>query len=401
MDLLTVVTYNSVINFVIAIIATVAWWRHSQQKDMVFWLLTTWFMVIGGACTSLTGLLPYNILGYLGGMIYVARTGFMGLAFKAFYRRPHRVGEALYVSVAVFVGMVLAEALDDPAPVRISLVYIGSAINLALCARVLWDARAGEWLPSGRLAAYVLGAYALSSVVISPLAILYPVQFVDRVPVSDWMGYTSVLLLIFNMLSFLMAMVLKLERSGETQRQLAERDGLTGLLNRRMFLAQAQTLAQNGPAAIAVLDLDHFKSINDTFGHKGGDDALMQFAERVTRGLPPGALFGRLGGEEFGICLPGHDRASALAVLERLRHMVSHQDIRSGDRAFVLTFSCGFTVMDDPARSLDAWMADADAGLYAAKSAGRDRVVAHEPETSAAIFAGVLHPLPELSRLSA
>lgn len=404
-DLLTIVTYNAVINLVIAIIAAIAWWRHRRQKDIIYWLLTTWFMVLGAVCTSMTELLPYNILGYVGGTIYVTKTGFMCLGFKAFYGQPHKLREAFYVSAPFLVVLIGASALDDPSPTRITLIYLGSAINLALCARVLWRAGQGERLPSGRLAAYILAVYAGANALISPLAILYPVQFVGRIPVSDWMAYTSILLLILNVLSFLMVMVLKLERSSEIQRQLAERDALTGVANRRTFLREAARLEKAGEMAIAIVDLDHFKAINDTFGHKGGDDALVQFVARVGMNLPADAVFGRLGGEEFGICLPGHDRNAARVVLETVRDAIARMEVRSDSHRFGLTVSCGYTVTDDRVRSLDAWMADADMGLYAAKNNGRNCVVAYRPEMALCGLAmpaiGAASPMQEPSRLTA
>ncbi|MCM2472971.1 GGDEF domain-containing protein [Rhizobium sp. CG5] len=404
-DLLTIVTYNAVINLVIAIIAAIAWWRHRRQTDIIYWLLTTWFMVLGAVCTSMTELLPYNILGYVGGTIYVTKTGFMCLGFKAFYGQPHRLREAFYVSAPFLVLLIGASVLDDPGPTRIFLIYLGSAINLALCAQVLWRAGQGERLPSGRLAAYILTVYAGANALISPLAILYPVQFVGRIPVSDWMAYTSILLLILNVLSFLMVMVLKLERSSEIQRQLAERDALTGAANRRTFLREAARLEKAGEMAIAIVDLDHFKVVNDTFGHKGGDDALVQFVARAGMNLPADAVFGRLGGEEFGICLPGHDRSAARVVLETLRDAIARMEVRSDGHTFGLTMSCGYTVTDDRVRSLDAWMADADMGLYAAKNNGRNCVVAYRPEMALSVLttpaAGTVLPMAEPSRLTA
>ncbi|KQW31548.1 hypothetical protein ASE36_04720 [Rhizobium sp. Root274] len=382
LDVVTVLTYNVVINFALMIVATIAWARNPRQKEIIFWALAAWSMVIGTICSSLTEHLPYNILGYVGGVVYVARTGLIRLGFKEFYGQPYRLWQAFNISFVVCMLMVLAELLEDPGPVRISLIYLGSAFNLALGTRDLWRGNPGERLPSGRFAAIVYVAYALSSLLIAPLPILYPIEFIGRTPVSEWLTYTSMLLLVFNLLAFLMAMVLKLERGGEIQRRLAERDSLTGLTNRRMFLQQAARLSEGQGTAIAVLDLDHFKRINDTYGHKGGDDALVQFAERVLRLLPADAVFGRLGGEEFGICLPNQDRASAWSTINAIRLAVASEDIRSGDHRFRMTVSCGLVLTQMPQRSLDAWMAEADVGLYAAKDQGRNRVVLHEPGAS-------------------
>lgn len=375
LDVVTVLTYNAVINLAVMVVATIAWVRNPHQKEITFWAMAAWFMVVGTICSSLTEHVPYNIMAYIGGVIYVARTGLIRLGFKEFFGQPYRYWQAFSIAIMVCCGMVIAEVLEDPTPVRVSLVYLGSASNLALGALDLWRGKPGEVLPSGRLAAAVYAVYALASLLIAPLPILYPIRFEGTTPISEWLTYTSMLLLVFNLLAFLMAMVLKLERSGEVQRQLAERDHLTGLINRRMFLHQATRLAAQPGTAIAVLDLDHFKRINDTYGHKGGDDALVQFAERASRFLPPDALFGRLGGEEFGICLPRQNGASACSILDALRLAVSTEDIRSDHHRFRLTLSCGLVITEAPARSLDAWMALADAGLYAAKAQGRNRVI--------------------------
>lgn len=258
------------------------------------------------------------------------------------------------------------------------MLYAGSGINLAMAASALWDGKHGELLPARSYAGHTFLAYALVNVLIVPMAFLQPVVFQNGMPVSEWLGPTSILLVLFNMSAFLLAVVVKLERSGETQRVLAERDALTGVLNRRMFLERAETLIGGG-GALAMIDLDHFKRINDTYGHIGGDEALVQFAALAVRKLPGEALFGRVGGEEFGICLPGHDLSAAHAVLESLRRDLEATEIRTSGQGFALTMSCGYVIMADPERTLDSWMVDADCALYAVKNTGRNRVMAFDP----------------------
>ena len=396
MDLKTIFIYSAVINLSIVLVATIAFMRNPTQKDVLFWFLAGWFIVLGGVFMSSPELLPYRLMEYVGGMLYVASTGMIRLGFKHFLGHRYRLSEAFVVAVLTCIALMLAQHLPDPTPVRVAVIYAGSSINLALTAKVLWRGTNGEKLPSRSLAVLVFCVYALANAAIAPTAIIYPITFIDRLPVSDWFGYSSVALVLFNMASFLIAVVLKLERASDTQRQLAERDTLTGIANRRMFLSQAAVLSQTPPTVIAILDLDHFKQINDTFGHAGGDDALVQFCSLVGRMLPGTALFGRLGGEEFGICLPGCGAAQALSVLEGLRSAVAAMEVRSGGGRFGLTFSCGFTVMNDPDRTLDAWIADADCGLYAAKNAGRNRIVDHAPVTARKQPDSVMQPQADM-----
>ncbi|MCB1884054.1 MAG: GGDEF domain-containing protein [Geminicoccaceae bacterium] len=168
-------------------------------------------------------------------------------------------------------------------------------------------------------------------------------------------------------------------------RRLADTDPLTEALNRRRFLTlaekQAQRAAGHGwPLALLMLDLDHFKGINDRFGHDAGDRALHHFAAVVRGTLRAPALFGRLGGEEFAVLLPDCDLESATRVADRLRRLVKeqppHADAEGGRMA--LSVSIGAAVLTPPEATAERLLKRADEALYAAKRAGRDRVAAVE-----------------------
>jgi diguanylate cyclase (GGDEF)-like protein len=144
---------------------------------------------------------------------------------------------------------------------------------------------------------------------------------------------------------------------------MASTDPLTGLPNRRAWDAGVlQMLNEGGEFTIAMLDFDHFKQYNDTYGHPAGDRLLKETAALWREQLRTGDLLARLGGEEFGLLLLGCDAGHASEVIERLRGAVY------GDR----TCSAGFAVRR-PGESSEAVMARADAALYEAKTAGRDR----------------------------
>jgi diguanylate cyclase (GGDEF)-like protein len=167
-------------------------------------------------------------------------------------------------------------------------------------------------------------------------------------------------------------------------RHLAEVDPLTSVFNRRAFLtllekaiSQAERMRQSLP--VLVLDLDHFKKINDTWGHSGGDDVLRQFVALANRCLRKEDMMGRLGGEEFAIFLPNADSPGAQAVAERLRTLVQAQPVQSGPQSIALTVSIGMAlcVRGD---SADAVLKRADTAMYLAKQKGRNRVeVAETP----------------------
>ncbi|MGJ7544682.1 GGDEF domain-containing protein [Variovorax sp. LT1R16] len=164
---------------------------------------------------------------------------------------------------------------------------------------------------------------------------------------------------------------------------MATHDPLTGVLNRRALFAQSQKAfarSQRGevPMALLMLDADHFKRINDAFGHQTGDAVLRELAQRLQEPLPAAAHFGRYGGEEFLAVLPGLTPDAAHAVAERLREGLARPFDAGSPLAAVgidkLTVSIGMAAFQGASDTLDAMLARADAALYRAKAAGRNRV---------------------------
>lgn len=165
----------------------------------------------------------------------------------------------------------------------------------------------------------------------------------------------------------------------DAHRQLADkarRDDMTGLLNRDGFLAALEgTRHRPGRGALLVIDADHFKTINDTFGHPAGDEALRLIAAAIRRGVREGDMVGRVGGEEFCAFLPGAGEMEAAHVAERVRAGV--EAIRfspHGGRAVALTVSIGGAPWRQGAAVAEL-LRDADDRLYEAKRGGRNTVV--------------------------
>ncbi|UVC12444.1 sensor domain-containing diguanylate cyclase (plasmid) [Rhizobium sp. TH2] len=159
--------------------------------------------------------------------------------------------------------------------------------------------------------------------------------------------------------------------------QSAATDGLTGVLTRRAFKSEAekliaQALRHQHDLSCLVLDVDHFKRVNDSFGHAAGDDVLKAESAACKATLRAGDLIGRLGGEEFAILLPHVDRAAAAAVAEKLRIAIADVVV-SGDFGSVsVTASIGTTNLSIVSRDIDTLVAQADAAMYSAKNGGRN-----------------------------
>jgi two-component system, cell cycle response regulator len=161
----------------------------------------------------------------------------------------------------------------------------------------------------------------------------------------------------------------------------ATTDALTGLLNRRAFddalaRASASAVRTTEPLALAMLDLDHFKQINDTFGHPGGDQLLAHFADAVRRVVRGGDLAFRYGGEEFAVILPRCGADDAARVVSRIQRDLRERPVSLAGRSPVVArFSAGIASAQASNRyRVDELVARADAALYRAKSGGRDRI---------------------------
>jgi diguanylate cyclase (GGDEF)-like protein/PAS domain S-box-containing protein len=162
--------------------------------------------------------------------------------------------------------------------------------------------------------------------------------------------------------------------------QLATYDGLTMILNRRAWLDQARRLVAIArrslrPISLIIFDIDHFKHVNDRYGHDIGDRALQLISGLCQQQLRVGDVFGRYGGEEFVILLPDTDGDSAFAVAERLRVVLAaHNIVINEQRKLTITISVGIATMQGEHCDLDMLLRHADKELYAAKDAGRNVV---------------------------
>jgi two-component system cell cycle response regulator len=189
----------------------------------------------------------------------------------------------------------------------------------------------------------------------------------------------------------------RLVQAREAMRFQATHDGLTGLWNRSMIMdllgrELARSRREHVSTSILMCDLDHFKNVNDTFGHPSGDDVLKETAKRLLASVRSYDFVGRYGGEEFLVVLNNCNPAFALARAEEIRKSISQRPVQTTSGLVPLTMSLGLLISQEwGCQSLEELLREADGALYAAKAAGRNCVKIASPDSSAAEADSLTH----------
>jgi len=183
-------------------------------------------------------------------------------------------------------------------------------------------------------------------------------------------------------------LLFRVKRSQLRFKKMSSLDGLTGILNHQHFMSEAERVLRNqerklGGACLISIDLDHFKQVNDTHGHAMGDVVLKRTVAILKQFLRPIDLFGRLGGEEFAILLVGCSSTQAVATADRLRVAIEATPVEDDGRIVSLSASVGVASTDRCGYELQRLCREADAALYRAKRAGRNRVIADSENDTA------------------
>ena len=278
--------------------------------------------------------------------------------------------------VIVGVGLWLAACrvtlFHESPTARIVVFSLIVTTYLAATCISLWRVR--EALPSKLPLIVVLALHGLVYFARVPGAFFIPPQTGTSIVVTPWFVVIAVESLFHLVASSLLLVTMSKERSENGVQRLASTDPLTGLRNRRSFLELGALRLEDGlrkanPTTVLMIDIDHFKAVNDQRGHQAGDEVLQAVAEALMQRLRPGDLCGRFGGEEFVCLLVDCDSAQGRDVAERLRTAI--QISMNG-----LTVSAGVACTKDlpPGVDLQRILLAADQALYASKNGGRNRV---------------------------
>jgi diguanylate cyclase (GGDEF)-like protein len=260
----------------------------------------------------------------------------------------------------------------------------------------------GEHLASRWPAVLLLFITGLSCFSWLPLNLIMPIHEAIAVFSSAWFPTVVLLTLLLRIALAFVVLSMAKERQEMEQRSEALTDSLTGLPNRRALFEAADEVGQErsllgGPISVLIFDLDHFKEVNDRFGHAQGDRVLKLFATRSKECLNGSSVVARLGGEEFAAILPGVDSGEAVRLAELVRRAFAKSAAFVDGLPIGATVSVGAASDTDLSSDLNALFRRADAALYAAKRGGRNRVEYLAPEDVGSLDAvgGTVRALPD------
>jgi diguanylate cyclase (GGDEF)-like protein len=356
---------------------------------VVFWVRTRSAPWFGWWAASLLSGSVTSVLYMLRGAEGILSLGFGNAAIlvsfaccwqgaRAFDRRHILWAPVLVAPLAWLAACAWPPFLSDVA-LRIILSSSMIAVLLFMAAVEFWRGRA-ERLPSRWpvIAIFVsFAAFFAARIVLIPFA---PFPFGAMPMHAGWLGAFNLAMFAHTILLSVLLVSLSKERLELDQRTKAQTDPLTGALNRRALMTRGERLLmrhshERAPLCLLFLDIDQFKSLNDRFGHSGGDDVLMGFVRLVNSCIRPTDFMFRIGGEEFCCLLPYTTTEQAYRVAERIRHQVEQTMMEVSGTLVRITASLGIASTDAFAYELDTLMRRADTAVYAAKRAGRNRVV--------------------------
>lgn len=344
------------------------------------WIAATLLQPVGFVLLTQRDVLsPWLTIVVANALIALAFAAY-GLALRRFYQLPARAG-LLWLMVALAVATSAWWGLVQP-----DLTQRLIAISLVLA----WMLGYSAWTiyrrsdARGPIRHVAGGAFLFSSLIMAYRAV---VLVYDPGQVTTVFQLTHVQLLtyalggILPVVATLGFLLLCTERSQSELERAARVDYLTGVYNRRAIeelgtRAIAAARRHGMSLAALVVDIDHFKRINDELGHAAGDHALVRAVERIRDELRAEDLLGRLGGEEFIVLMPSTDSSSAVAAAERIREAFSAQPLVLGEQRRPVTLSIGVAVLAPADRQFSQLLQRADRAMYAAKKAGRDLVMA-------------------------
>lgn len=395
LDIITLVVVTVFINAMAGGLMIFSWLHSRDVVALLYWGAAYLCGAMALALVGGRGAIPDVWSIVIANATLLAGFGLTWAGVRSFDRRPVKPWQIVAGSLAWFVACSIPAFYASVA----ARVLLGSLIGAAYTCVIVIDLWRGrhDRLMSRWLAVAIIGLHGLVVLARAPATWLTLPPDGGLMQLK-WLPISMFESLFFSFGAAFILLTMAKERAELRHKRAAFIDPLTGVPNRRGFLERAgEVLARchetGAPVTLLLFDLDHFKRVNDTFGHQLGDDTLVSFCRTAQARLGPEDVFARLGGEEF-VCLVPEERSAAVyALAERIRG-----DFETGNRIIRgrevgATVSVGIADSVEAGRDLTALLGAADKALYRAKAKGRNRVEGRQPKL--AVVAGqAMAPLP-------
>jgi diguanylate cyclase (GGDEF)-like protein len=377
LDINTLFLVTIYVEAILGLLLLFAWIQNSQIRAVAWWGAAHLLRAVSVVLFGLYGTVSQAITIDLANALLLLSFGITWSGARIFDGRPPH----LLLLVAGPVSWLIAARLPAfSGSVELRFLLASGIITAYtwLTAYEFWRGR-GEPLVSRWPAIFMLFAHGALFMLRTPLAFMISWAPTEQMMGSVWLTALSFEALLFTISIAFILLAMAKERTEYRQRTAAMVDALTGIANRRAFLQEGADLlrrhsSEPRPSAVLLIDLDHFKSINDRFGHAVGDRVLQLFADTAKESLRSTDLVGRLGGEEFAAVLCGAGPEKAIALAERIRTSFADAAGEVAGRPVAATVSIGVAVSQGETTEIADLLGQADRALYHAKEGGRNRV---------------------------
>ena len=370
------------------LVLIMAAWHSGSEKGLRHWALGNLALTMGLVLNISQGLLQHSISQILAAGLMTLGLSVIWLGVRAFKGASQPQAGPILATLLVMLLLVYFYYIHDSSYARQATVGLCLGVLALLSARELLVAarpplRRAYWFTGSIMLFSGLGLL-LRAVLGGESSLLAAGQS----EISAGLQHATLLGVMVAQIGMAGGFILMTHyRTIMALQQLSEHDALTGTLNRRSMHGRAQALLDSAlhqglPATLVMVDADHFKRINDEFGHQTGDAVLCHLVSRIRQHMRSNDLLGRFGGEEFVLLLPGLDADDAEDVAERIRLAIHNHAEAISDQAVTLSVSLGVAGTGLYGHDYTALIAAADSALYRAKALGRNRVeVCLEPSS--------------------
>jgi len=378
-DMITMSAVDITVTTVLGLVLVFTWLRERGVHLVGWWGLIMLLQAAGVVLASYAAFLNDGAFLTFGLALMALADSLKWTASREFVNRSTSPAWAL-LGPASFLVVAYSGYVDSLLDRFIAFCALSALCNFGAAFELSRDK--GKGLVSHWPAVVLLGVTAIACLAWVPLSLARPFRDASEAFFSNWFSGSSLVMVLGRVALAFVVLAMAKQRQEMVQRVDALTDTLTGLPNRRALYESIDTLEQNkafraSKLSVLFFDLDHFKDVNDTFGHEIGDRVLKVFAATATKHLKGRGTIARMGGEEFAAVVPGRDAAEAAEIAETIRQafaksagQVDGLDIGTTVSVGIACRSCDACDSSD----LGALFRQADAALYAAKRAGRNRI---------------------------